>query len=204
MTFPILGNGNYVSWRVISQLASYGKTVKCLLFHIAINKTTSHLRRDSTTQQTVNFRYLMQRLSEAHLCYEKKSQTGLWVQAAPMHSSSIRKSGHHGELGSWTQTFQAEHVRNITRQTASFTGKGPLLVNGVWLVGRVESKHTDHMWLHTATPSIWQYLHVSFVVQRSKQRKFIWVDFMTHFSKFTGGNFIYPVKAVPQHGRSPH
>lgn len=125
MTFPILGNGNYVSWRVISQLASYGKTVKCLLFHIAINKTTSHLRRDSTTQQTVNFRYLMQRLSEAHLCYEKKSQTGLWVQAAPMHSSSIRKSGHHGELGSWTQTFQAEHVRNITRQTASFTGKGP-------------------------------------------------------------------------------
>lgn len=90
MTFPILGNGNYVSWRVISQLASYGKTVKCLLFHIAINKTTSHLRRDSTTQQTVNFLYLMQRLSEAHLCYEKKSQTGL-DSASSAHAFQLDK-----------------------------------------------------------------------------------------------------------------
>lgn len=80
---------------------------------------------------------LFVKISEAHLCYEKKIQTGL--------DSAGSLCAFQSNKGSWEPWWApimgadlpCRHVRNITRQTASFSGKGLLLVSGVWIVGAV-------------------------------------------------------------------
>ncbi len=80
---------------------------------------------------------LFVKISEAHLCYEKK------IQTRPDRAGSLCAFQPNKESWApwWAPIMGADlpcrHVRNITRQTASFSGKGLLLVSGVWTVGAV-------------------------------------------------------------------
>lgn len=96
------------------------------------------------------------------------------AQAECVHSCAIRKAGHHGELRSREQTCEKHHKNHWF---CSVTAQRGLNCGGGW------NRNPAATCTHCATPSIWEYLHVCFVVQGSKGR-FIWLVFMTHFSKF--------------------
>lgn len=78
---------------------------------------------------------LFVKISEAHLCYEKKIQSGQG-SAGSLGAFQCRK----GSRAPWWAAIMGadlpcRHVRNITRQTASISAKGLLLVSRLWLVG---------------------------------------------------------------------
>lgn len=126
-------------------------------------------------------------ISEAHLCYEKKTQSGVDRAGGVCAFQSGKGSRAPWRAPITGADLPCRHVRNITRQTASISGKELLLVSRLWLVGGGIIK-TQQPYVDTVLPlSIWEYLHVFFVVQTSKWRRSIWVEFMTHFSKFAGG-----------------
>lgn len=85
--------------------------------------------------------------------------------------------------------LSCRHVRNITRRTAWFSGKGLFFFwclsagSDLWGWVGIET-HQPHV-VHTVLPRPYGNIYVVFVVQRSKRRRSISVDFMTRFSKFT-------------------
>lgn len=171
---------------------------------IAKNESTSPFvawLHNPTNQQALLFHYLSRQVRRT--CVMRRRFKLDWTApAASVHSIPIRKAGHHGELRSLEQTFHVDMWETSQGRLTSFSGKGFFLVSGVWIVGAaVIETHQPYV----DTVLLLPYGNIFFfVVQTSKQRRSIWVDFMTHFCKFAGGNFKCLVKPVPQHARPPH
>lgn len=153
-----------------------------------------------TNQQALVFHYLSRQVRRT--CVMRRGFKLDWTaSAASVHSSPIGRTGHHGELWSWEQTFHVDMWETSQGRLIPFSGKAFFLVSRVWLVG-VAVIETHQPYVDTLL--LLPYGNLFFVVvQTSKRRRSIWLDFMTRFCKFAGGNFKCLVKPASQHA-GPH
>lgn len=177
-----------------------GNDPSCLLFHIARNKTYSVTPKPEQNRKLLYFSICQDELR--HTCVMRREVKLDWkVQAFQSNKES---------WAPWWAWIMGADLPPQTCEKHHKAGclalrEGPFCLSaGSELRGRLELKQPPVICTHHASTSIWEYLHVLFVVRRSKQRRSIWADFMTHFSKFAEGDFKRPVKAVPQHAGPPH
>lgn len=184
-------------WYIISKTVVYltwEKKHECLLMPAAMSESTAPFvarAHNPTNQQALVFHYLSRQVRRT--CVMRRGFKLDWTQvAASVHSSPIGKTGHHGVLGSWEQTFHVDMWETSQGRLIPFSGKAFLLVSRIWVVGAaVIETHQPYV----DTLLLLPYGNLFFVVVRtSKWRRSIWLDFMTHFSKFAGGNFKCLVK----------
>lgn len=75
---------------------------------------------------------LFVKISEAHLCYEKKIQTGPDCAGSLWAFQSNKESWAPWWAPIMGADLPCRHVRNITRQAASFSGKGLSAGSELW------------------------------------------------------------------------
>lgn len=117
---------------------------------------------------------LFVKLSEEHLHYEKKIQTGTDSSGGLHTFHPNRESGHRGELRSWEQTFHVDMWETSQGQLTSFTASAFFLVSGVSIV-RVVLSEIRQPCADTATHSIWEYFLLQLFKHQSRRDPFEFV-----------------------------
>lgn len=157
-----MSSNYHMHWYIISKTAVYltlwEKKHECLLMPTVMSESVAPFvawAHRPTNQQALVFHYLSRQVRRT--CVMRRGFKLDWTaSAASVHSSPTEKTGHHGELWSWEQTFQVDMWETSQGQLIPFSGEGLFSCQQGLTCGGGCNWNTPTICRHVATPSIWK------------------------------------------------